>query len=206
MCGNPEYMLPSRLPVTPVINTRQIRMCNNRSNTILHYLINTFLVPYIHLGVVFLPLSWLSLMLQGRLCRPKVPWRLHNVLWNMRVYVSAMYKVDKDYSATVAHQFITAVHSSQSAKYHINWKLEMHQIPGSGSSLPDIQPFLLSSTIRFRLDTKKMLSGACILTCCFVIFQTFTVFQIFNTENTVHTQCLSSVSVCVVICHYVHAK
>ena len=52
------------------------------------YLVNALLVPDIHLGVVFLPLGWFSLMLQCRLCRSKVPRSLHDVLWNMRVDIS----------------------------------------------------------------------------------------------------------------------
>lgn len=94
--------------------------------TILHYLINTFLVPDIHFGVVFLPLSGLSLMLQCRLWCPKVPRCLHDVLRNVWVYVSEMHKVDVDYLATAAYH--TAVYGRsklQSAKCHVQAALQV---------------------------------------------------------------------------------
>ena len=60
----------------------------NQQHYSFDYLINTFLVPDIHLGVILLPLSRLSLMLQCRLCCSKVPRRLHDVLRDVWVDVS----------------------------------------------------------------------------------------------------------------------
>jgi len=91
----------------------------NKQHYNAQYLIDAFLVPDIHLGVIFLPLSRLSLMFQCRLCCPKVPRCLHDVLWDMWVYVSESAQSTLRITQLLLHNSSSLQQLVKSAKCHL---------------------------------------------------------------------------------------